>query len=972
MRRLRRALTEADSGPTLILVEGLAGTGKSRLLRRMAELPEAARVTTVSWRCGAAAGPPPEVAAGGPVLLLVDDVHRAGAEELARLRGTLENPRPGLAAVVTYRPEELAVAGLPFGAPPPRYGDELTVLPHRVAPWTPEQVRQAAVEAVGEGCTPEAVARLHERTGGVAQVVVDMLAALRDSTRLRCTAADVDAVGVPVRLRDLVLGRTEALPSRARRVVWAAAVLGEPVSGPELLAVAGLDGGPGHTGDDTDTVRGGDGTAPGRAALVAALTGAALAEDAEGRYALPVPLAADAVHTTLPGPVRQELHGRAADVLQRRQPVPWTALAQHRRASGRVRGWLRAVERAAREHARAGRHQEAICLLETTLASSAVPLETRAHLAGVLASSAVVGLRSDQTVEVLAQIVEDERLPAAVRGEMRLDLGLLLCNQVGMSHQGWGELERAAGELRAARPDLAARAMSALAMPYWPGSSLDVHHAWLREAEEAAEASGDDVVRAAVAANRASLALSYGNPEGWELLEALPMDSPDPKRRHHAARGLCNAANAAAWLGHYERSGKLLEQGLELSTKSGSPYTEQTGLGTRLLLEWTAGRWDGLVERCAEFVRKTSDMPVISADARMVAGLLCLAQGEWSRALSWLSGPDAPTVEHAAAPLASAVSGALIRLALARQDIPAAAEEARAAWSKLAEKGVWVWAVELVPWAVEALARAGEAAEAHTLTEEFAAGLDGLDTPVAFATLRWTRAVLAETTGRTAEAAILYQEAEAAFAALPRPYVQALTAEGAGRCLLASAADADSAADAAVGRGGEGNPSDLGGDDAGKRVDADGHGNTGEPNSRSERGSSPVSAPRRVVARTSQEARAQGVAELTTAAQRFAELGAAWDAARVRAALRTHQPAEGRRPPGRPSYGDQLSPREREVAELAATGLTNREIATTLHLSPRTVEQHVARAMRKLGTASRQDLAEAREPADSPESAGQD
>jgi DNA-binding NarL/FixJ family response regulator len=79
--------------------------------------------------------------------------------------------------------------------------------------------------------------------------------------------------------------------------------------------------------------------------------------------------------------------------------------------------------------------------------------------------------------------------------------------------------------------------------------------------------------------------------------------------------------------------------------------------------------------------------------------------------------------------------------------------------------------------------------------------------------------------------------------------------------------------------------------------------------------------------------------------------------------LRSHQPPKEGRPPGRPSYGGQLSPREREVAELAATGLTNREIATTLHLSPRTVEQHVARAMRKLGTCSRQDLAGSRDAA---------
>ena len=35
----------------------------------------------------------------------------------------------------------------------------------------------------------------------------------------------------------------------------------------------------------------------------------------------------------------------------------------------------------------------------------------------------------------------------------------------------------------------------------------------------------------------------------------------------------------------------------------------------------------------------------------------------------------------------------------------------------------------------------------------------------------------------------------------------------------------------------------------------------------------------------------------------------------------------------------------------------NREIATTLHLSPRTVELHVARAMKRLGARTRSEAA---------------
>ncbi|MEW2526398.1 helix-turn-helix transcriptional regulator [Streptomyces sp. NPDC047071] len=920
--RIRRTLAEKDAGPVLVLVAGAAGTGKSRLLRRLAELPEAAGVMTL-WRCGDRQAP--DIAAGAPALLLVDDVHAADAAALARIRDVVAEAAPRTAVVVTYRPEELARPGLPFGPAPLRYPDGLVILRHQVLPWHAGQVAEAAREVLGEGCAPQAVARLHERSGGVAQVVVDLLAVLRDSAGERCTAADVDAAGVPVRLAELMLHRTDALPGPARRVVWAAAVLGEPASGADLLAVAGLDV---RTAQGTDDDPGGDGGREGhegRDALVAALARAALLEDAEHRYAVPVPLAAEAVLEAVPGPVRQELHGRAAALLQRRHPVPWAALARHRRAGGEMRAWLRAVERAAREFAAEGHHQEVIALLEDTLASPLVSRPARARLAPVLAASAVVALRSDQTVEVLTQIVQDEDLPRAVRGEMRLDLGLLLCNQVGMSTHGWAELERSAAELREERPELAARAMSALAMPYWPGNSLDVHLAWMRDAERASAASGDEVVKTAVAANRAGLALSYGNPEGWELLKALPVDSLDPRCRRHAARGLCNAADSSVWLGYYDRTRELLDQGLELSARSGAPYTERTAMGTRLLLEWATGQWEGLGERCEAFVRETADMPVISADARTVLGLLNLARGGWGPAASWLSGKDAPLAEHAAAPLGATLAGALIRLALARQDLADAAARARTAWNNIVTKGVFVWAAELAPWAVEALARDGDTTGARRLVDAFADGLRGLASPAADAALWWTRAALAEATDDPAGARPLYQRAASAFAALPRPYAHALTTEGAGRCALREA-DAHTP----EGRDTTDDDRDTTDDDRDDTHDEDA---------------------------TPDSPREQGLADLAFAAEQFSDLGAAWDAARVRALSRAHQPEKHRRRPGRPSYRDQLSPREREVAELAGNGLTNREIATTLHLSPRTVEQHVARAMRKLGTATRQELA---------------
>jgi non-specific serine/threonine protein kinase len=62
-----------------------------------------------------------------------------------------------------------------------------------------------------------------------------------------------------------------------------------------------------------------------------------------------------------------------------------------------------------------------------------------------------------------------------------------------------------------------------------------------------------------------------------------------------------------------------------------------------------------------------------------------------------------------------------------------------------------------------------------------------------------------------------------------------------------------------------------------------------------------------------------------------------------------------------PSPADQpagtLTPREREVALLLAGGLTNRQIAGELTISERTVTTHVERILRKLGAASRSQVA---------------
>jgi ATP/maltotriose-dependent transcriptional regulator MalT len=57
-----------------------------------------------------------------------------------------------------------------------------------------------------------------------------------------------------------------------------------------------------------------------------------------------------------------------------------------------------------------------------------------------------------------------------------------------------------------------------------------------------------------------------------------------------------------------------------------------------------------------------------------------------------------------------------------------------------------------------------------------------------------------------------------------------------------------------------------------------------------------------------------------------------------------------------PRRTGQLTPSEQRVAELAASGMKNRDVATALFISPKTVEANLARIYRKLGIKSRAEL----------------
>jgi len=63
---------------------------------------------------------------------------------------------------------------------------------------------------------------------------------------------------------------------------------------------------------------------------------------------------------------------------------------------------------------------------------------------------------------------------------------------------------------------------------------------------------------------------------------------------------------------------------------------------------------------------------------------------------------------------------------------------------------------------------------------------------------------------------------------------------------------------------------------------------------------------------------------------------------------------DGEHDPGIPCV---LTPREKEILQLISNGLSNKEIATQLHIAPNTVKNHVHHLLDKLKVRSRHDAA---------------
>jgi DNA-binding NarL/FixJ family response regulator len=109
-------------------------------------------------------------------------------------------------------------------------------------------------------------------------------------------------------------------------------------------------------------------------------------------------------------------------------------------------------------------------------------------------------------------------------------------------------------------------------------------------------------------------------------------------------------------------------------------------------------------------------------------------------------------------------------------------------------------------------------------------------------------------------------------------------------------------------------------------------------------------------ARRKAEARQQ----LIIAGQQFDAMGARPWADRAASELAAIDGSSRQRPASTADRG--LTPQELQIAELAAGGMANRDIAAQLFLSPRTVAYHLYKAYPKLGVRSRSELGDVLSP----------
>ncbi|MFD8322828.1 ATP-binding protein [Kitasatospora purpeofusca] len=678
--------------------------------------------------------------------------------------------------------------------------------------------------------------------------------------------ADPGALRVPRSLGEVLAERRSRLGPDAAALVDVAAVLAVPAGEALLGGAAGLD-------EDRAA-----------AALQEAVGSAVLRQTGPDAYGFAHTLAQEAVYGSLPGPVRTRVHRRVLTVLLTLDPPPLVQIAHHTRAVGDRAAWLLRAQEAADRAAAVGDHGTEAVLLGEIVEQPDLAPEQLVRAARALAYAASVSTLSGSKAAALRRILGLPGLPAPVRAAIRASLGAVLIYQVG-DLSGEEELVTALTEAGGSDPSATARLLALLALSETGRFTLAEQRAMVERGRALPLAQEDHRSRSMLDLARLSLLSTAADPAVPSVLAALPRGGSDVPVLQHTATMVCATIGRSIAVGHDARAAADLAGTRAMVPLVRLPVLEFYLTCQQIVLDWQSGRWEeadrGLVAFRERFPRSrlaSGGLPAV------VRGLTAAAQGRTAQAATVFDEVLAGGLHLNSL----GVAAGRARLHLVRND-------PGAAWRTLTDpldflgfldgKEAWAHAWDLVPTAVETLLALDRVGEAREVTERHAVGIQGRDAPGAIAEQHLCRGLLLRGTDPDAATAA-FDLAATRWTDIGRPYQAALAAERAART----------------------------------RTDPD-----------------------------------EAVALLAGPIAAFEQLGATSDAARCHRLLREHG-RQAPNPRGRGGYGDRLSPREEQIRDLLTTGATNKDIATALFLSTRTVENHVARVLTKLRT-TRTDLA---------------
>lgn len=568
--------------------------------------------------------------------------------------------------------------------------------------------------------------------------------------------------------------------------------------------------------------------------------------------------------------------------------------------------------------------------LHSRLAAVEAEPEARArHLAlATLGSSAEV---ADALETAAKQVVERGGAAANAAELLRLALArtpdadetghLRRAHELAVALYEAGDLTGSAAELEAIIPRLPDGPEKARAL------LRNGTIAWLQEPSETARsitaealpyAVGDDALLGQI---HGRLSVFYNTDRhrsaehAAKAVEAL--ERTDANELYAAA--LCNLFHTEVLLGQPPRV-ELIERALELENPLGSPdQSTVPGIWYLALDQWDAAR-----KRFATMIARDRARGDLSSESAMLARLaeVELVADDWPAAMRM--------ADEARAAARLSGSGSVDRAAAIRAQVlahsgdhAAARTTSSAGLDRAESKGSRVDAIVWLSVLASIAAAEGDSAEVVALTGRAAEHYAQIGTiePLGRLDPSQERASALVEVGALDEAAALLDAMEVRHRRIPRPFLAAALARGRG-LLLAARGDLDGALAASDVVLTEGR--------TWRRYD--------RARTLLERG------------RLQRRARRTGAAaeSLEEALSIFTALGASVWSSVARAELERL----GRRR----SVGTELTPTERRVAELIATGRTNREVATELYMSPRTVEAHVTHIYRKLGVRTRAEL----------------